>query len=273
MRYNVVLKHLLLIFIAGVFTSCSSNNFNSIEEFRKSDNKVRIEFITQTLINHKIANYNQYIIKYIDYVLTSSDRYSVLSKQNQMGSFTEFINTAIPILYFSYSYQKYHLISQDLRPKVKNYLVNYIPYEFSYGEAKFREKISNSIDEKDLWYIYIFYNENEPDEYATGRLDNQSWFKAVACMIWSDDFNYGDFKLLSLEDQSSLLFLDVKLQLSLNDPNSTSDYREKVASIVRDKWLSKGEEAMNKAPFNQMSKDTPFHELPSVVINYFRKQH
>lgn len=253
----------LLLFGCGV-----SIKYTSRKDFKNENEKERKELYKDVLSSIDVDTVDKFALMYIDYIMTESDRFKTLEKMNPTDNFSKFFLEAIPILYYSYSPATYKSVPKEWNEKTKNYILSQTPYPFNKGEQKYRKWFEKQL-KKDIWYVFPFYDKDEPEKYALGNNEYENFPLIIATDAWNADFNYSDFKSLDKSSQASLLRFTVLLKY-INNGNTVDDDFQKGLEGLEKQWEKKANEFLENPKFAEMENDTSFPEVFGIAFNLIR---
>lgn len=236
-QYSALTKNERLIFIHSLLLD------NNIIKYNSDD---------QSEIAKKLAPYN-YSYNFIDYILLSSKHEELLDSIIGKNDYTEFLNKAIPTLYFSFSPEKYHSAPDKWKNKATSFLVNHIPYFYSYGEGKFRFTLRNYLmnNIEDQMFMFNFYedsnNSDSKENLASGARDTEYWYKLANVYIWMT-FPFSDFKKLTPLEQGDLITSKMYYAIEYSDYPITEDILSELDRF-KTKWAYNSDKFLKIPPF------------------------
>lgn len=254
---------ILLIIISFCNLSCSNIDYNSRSEFKEDKKDNRYEKINSVLKENHINNKNKFVVQYIDFILTESKHYPVLEAEFPDISFKDFLDKAIPTLYYTYSPMLYESVTIKWKKSVQNFIVNYIHYPYGYGERKFREGLKKDLENEKADYLFIFYSEKDPQGAAKGFYDAESVFQLITMWGWDDYFDFGDFKQLTYREQADYLTIKTKYLLK-NKGHNINRWLEDLETY-KNRWISNGRNMLYRPPLLNMENSTPMNVAYTTI--------
>jgi hypothetical protein len=285
-------KNLIVFFVLSfLFTACNSQKtedklkaYDSKQAFHNEPYEVRANYINSILEQNevfwdksekqkatikKLAQFAYYTV-YIDYVLLESDKSQILQDRWGIKDYNEFLNRAIPTLYYAYSPNYYHSAPEKWGKEAKYFLVNHIPYYYKYGEEKFRQALSSLLDNysDDQSCLFTFYSEsgkgNIVEKKANGLDDNEEWYKYLNQDFWMD-FIFSDFKKLSPYEQGDLLKNRMIGVAVMAHKDLTEDERGGIDLFAK-KWAYNCQKYLKSAPYNKIPDDRKVMEVWTTIF-------
>ena len=190
-------KKCLFIFIyIFLLTSCSIK-YNSYEEFQNDKPSDRRLKISKVIKRHDLELKDTLNVDYIEYMLTQDKYYKILTEHFNPQSFDDSLNKSILTLYYCYSPNNFSKANTKWRKKANKFLVNYVTYDFSYGEKKFRKFLEGINVYNKFPYYYLKFINSEIINSISNRLAGEAWISSI--------FSLSDFKNLNTSEQGDLL--------------------------------------------------------------------
>ncbi len=255
----LILPFILMLFGCGVQVK-----YTDREDFKKENEKERKELYKDVLSSVGVDTADKFSLMYIDYIMTESDRFKTLEKLNPTDNFSEFFLETIPLLYYSYSPANYKSVPKELKEKTTKYLVEQTPYPFNKGEEKYRKWFEKEM-KKESWYIFPFFDKDEPEKKANGSNDFENFPILLATFAWLDDFNYADFKALDKSSQASLITMKARLNY-INNGNTLDDDSRKIFDKIEKRWMKRADEFLADSKLTALEDDAPFNEVAGIAI-------
>lgn len=265
MRKIVSIVSLFILFFLFL-TGCNNFKYKTRLDFKDEKEEVRKKLITDVLEENDIKVKEKYSIMFIDYLLTESDRFTAIDEQYPTPDFKEFFEKAVPTLYYAYSPDNYKFAPEKWKKEAKKFIVNNIPYEFNYGEEKFRKHISDDLDKGgDIGFVY--YSKNKPEKAAKGYNENTSYYSFLTVMVWKDgNFDYGEFKQLTPRYQGEVIYF-----IGWNNVyNNKGEVNEEFINLLRrikDKWIIRSDFYLKSSALSELGPSTPIDKLFDTITN------
>jgi len=273
---NCITKNIFLsityLLISFSFFACSNFSYKSRGEFKAEKEEIRHEKIISILEKNDIKVDNKFQVIYIDYILTKSDRYSTVEKQFPTPDFKEFIEKAIPTLYYAYSLDNYKNAPSQWKQEAEKFIINHIPYFFNFGEKKFRESIAKDLEKEgsELFLLFTFYSEDNPEEAALGSKDNDNSYSLLSVHAWDKYFTFNDFKNLNPEQQGKLFLDEITMKLIQN-----RDWDEKIDESIRllsRAWSDRSRFYLSQPQFTELSNTAPTNVVVMTMMSMLSKK-
>lgn len=268
---RIVSKILLLVLVLIGFSGCGKK-FNSREDLRVEKNEIREKYIIDVLNSNEIKAVDKYSLMFINFILTESKIYPIVEKLFPYNNYNDFLQKVIPILYYSHSYANYQNVPANLRDDVNKFLINHTPYNYSYGEKKFREnlsrKISNNLSD-DIFKQIVFKYSNSEDIEQLMNLERDYANNMIITIYWYYECSFNDFKFLSPNEQSYLIYREVvyRIEKSGGDINKA----DSIIKRIREKWENNSEYFLQNSKLRNLSPDAPMDTTLSLIIDILIK--
>lgn len=265
---RIVSKILLLVLVLIGFSGCGKK-FNSREDLRVEKNEIREKYIIDVLESNEIKNADEYSLMFINFILTESEIYPIVEKLFPYNNYNDFLQKVIPILYYSHSYSNYKNVPANLRDDVNKFLINHTPYNFSYGEKKFREILSREISNNfrgSSRQVVFKYSGCEDIEQLTNI---ESGNDLIVTIIWHEYYSFNDFKLLSLGEQTYLIYREVVYRIEKNGVDINK--ADSIIKRMREKWENNSEYFLQNSKLRNLSPDAPMATTLSLIIDLLLK--
>lgn len=257
----------LLVFIFILFPIIRGYNYKNRSEFQRENSTKRNEIYQKILRSNDIESGDIYVLMFIDMIMTQSQKvFYTFEKLYPDENFRGILKIAVPILYYSYSPKLYKETPEILKEKVTNFIVEYPPYFLGNGEKKYRKYIENII-RKDNGDYFHYYNEENPGKYASGENATVIYFEFLVVLAWEKDFNFGDFKSLSVSDQAKLLKTKAIVNfLSANKNNTLTDRNEMLMDRIKRKWENNYSRYLRSSGFSKFDSSTGFEKVAKTAL-------
>lgn len=245
----------LVLFLVLIGLNGCGKQYSSKQTFCDDSHDNRVKYIKDILRDNKIANSNKYSIMFTEYMLTKSKIYPTIEKLFPNPNYNDFLEELIPILYYSYSPDNYKLVPTNIKKDVDTFLVYHIPYEFSYGEEKFRKYISKMLDSSDSMnrnrILFDYYETYNSEQYAKGMRETEFENWVISWSIWITDFSLTDFLQLKEGEQLSFIEKSIELLLGKNSDANYAQERKRLNSIL-ELWKDNSEDVLEYLRFSKV---------------------
>lgn len=229
-RFAIIL--LILIPVMGVVIIISQHegkSYNSVEQFRNAPLEETDNFVTTKLRKAGIENVDQDAMVYIKVSLVTRDVNSYFKRIYETTNYEDYIDKAIPTLYFSFNRSLYESSPLEYKEAAKRLITDNYDYPYSKGKDHFGEYLNECLLNKSL-DIWIFGN-----TWKNYNTKTFSFKKAtLATLFVRDKIKFVDFKTFPKDEQSDILRRYVSLSFVLNGKNQ--DYAEQASQSLSDYW-------------------------------------
>jgi len=237
--------------------------YDSYEAFKGVEESERIGEITNILNNGDAKGYDKFSLIYIDHVITTVDFYLSLEEQFPDPIFEDFLKNAVLTLYYAYNPDNLKLAPEKWENEAEKFLVSYFPYEFDYGEKKYRDYLKGLISNYNAW-MFAFYVESERGEWARGE-----HFNYVKISLGEKAWRFGgytfyDFKKLGTSDQG--LVFRRHAWRNIQDNDKWDDESRDLLDRMQDRYKKNGPDLLNTSTFVDLPDDTEFKEVFALIL-------
>ncbi len=258
-----------ILFVAILVTSqlaCSSEQvkFTDYKSFYEASDDVQLDTIDSILIaNNYIVHAEE--LERINFIL---DRHGGPNdyplKWIQSENYDGFLDRAVPSIYFSYTPVRLREAPENKFNDAVKFASRIIPYEYTYGEAKFREYVTEEVNQfNELMFRTVYLEETLKIEEIHKResILYSSPINNLTTLIhikaWTSEyFNLTDFKRLHVSDQANILYNILYLSdgLSVSKDLSEQDIVDFVLnegkpwnrlSLFEELWYANSEDYLN----------------------------